>query len=90
MLCALGLKVLSLKLFEIIAEHIRTGQKVIRHTQLKKLQEVFIATLSTCALLCAKPMGNPPESDNVAVEIFSHIRSPESVAKGVAREPILG
>jgi len=55
-LCGLGLKVLSLKLFEIIAEHVRIRQKAIRHTQLKKLQDVFIASLRTYALLGAKLM----------------------------------
>ena len=45
-LCAIGLKVRSLKLFDTIAEHIRIRQKTIRHTPLEKLQDAFIAILS--------------------------------------------
>src|SRR5215207_5945298 len=45
-LCALGLKVRSLKLFDTIAEHVRIRQKTIKHTPLEKLQDAFIAILS--------------------------------------------
>lgn len=45
-LCALGLKVRSLKLFDAIAEHVRIRQKTIRHTPLEKLQDAFIAILA--------------------------------------------
>lgn len=45
-LCAIGLKVRSLKLFDTIAEHVRIRQKTIRHTPLEKLQDAFIAILS--------------------------------------------
>lgn len=45
-LCALGVKVRSLKLFETIAEHVRIRQKTIRHTPLEKLQDAFIAMLA--------------------------------------------
>ena len=45
-LCALGVKVRSLKLFETIAEHVRIRQKAIRHTPVEKLQDAFIALLA--------------------------------------------
>jgi hypothetical protein len=45
-LCALGLKVRSLKLFDIIAEHVRIRQKTIRHTPMEKLTDAFIAILA--------------------------------------------
>jgi hypothetical protein len=45
-LCALGMKVRSLKLFDTIAEHVRIRQKTIRHTPLEKLQDAFIAILA--------------------------------------------
>jgi hypothetical protein len=51
-LCALGLKVRSLKLFETIAEHVRIRQKTIRHTPIEKLQDAFIAILSGAHGLC--------------------------------------
>jgi hypothetical protein len=45
-LCALGLKVRSLKLFETISEHVRIRQKTIRHTPVEKLRDAFIAILA--------------------------------------------
>jgi hypothetical protein len=45
-LCALGLKVRSLKLFDTVAQHVRIRQKMIRHTPLEKLQDAFIAILA--------------------------------------------
>jgi hypothetical protein len=45
-LCALGLKVRSLKLFETISEHVRIRQKTIRHTPIEKLTDAFIAILA--------------------------------------------
>jgi hypothetical protein len=45
-LCALGVKVRSLKLFETISEHVRIRQKTIRHTPIEKLQDAFIAILA--------------------------------------------
>jgi Transposase DDE domain group 1 len=45
-LCAIGLKIRSLKLFETVAEHVRIRQKTIRHTPLEKLQDAFMAILS--------------------------------------------
>jgi hypothetical protein len=51
-LCALGLKVRSLKLFDAIAERVRIRQKTIKHTPLEKLQDAFIAILSGAHGLC--------------------------------------
>lgn len=51
-LCALGLKLRSLKLFDIIAEHVRIRQKAIKHTPLEKLQDAFIAILAGAHGLC--------------------------------------
>jgi len=45
-LCALGVKVRSLKLFDTIAEHVRVRQKTIKHTPLEKLEDAFIAILA--------------------------------------------
>lgn len=45
-LCALGVKVRSLKLFDAIAEHVRIRQKTIKHSPLEKLQDAFIAILA--------------------------------------------
>lgn len=45
-LCALRVKVRSLKLFDATAERIRIRQKTIRHTPLRKLQDAFIAILA--------------------------------------------
>jgi hypothetical protein len=45
-LCALGVKVRSLKLFDAIAEHVRIRQKTIRHTPMEKLTDAFIAILA--------------------------------------------
>src|SRR5215216_545818 len=51
-LCALGLKVRSLKLFDAIAERVHIRQKTIRHTPLEKLQDAFIAMLAGAHGLC--------------------------------------
>lgn len=45
-LCALGVKVRSLKLFDAIAQRVRIRQKTIKHTPLEKLQDAFIAILA--------------------------------------------
>ena len=51
-LCALGLKVRSLKLFDTIAEHVRIRQKTIKHTPIEKLTDAFIAILAGAHGLC--------------------------------------
>lgn len=51
-LCALGLKVRSLKLFDTISEHVRIRQKRIKHTPAEKLQDAFIAILAGAHGLC--------------------------------------
>jgi hypothetical protein len=51
-LCALGLKVRSLKLFDTISEHVRIRQKTIRHTPIEKLTDAFIAILAGAHGLC--------------------------------------
>jgi len=45
-LAALGVKLRSLGLFEVIAGHVQIKQKTIRHTPIDKLQDAFIAILS--------------------------------------------
>lgn len=45
-LAALGVKLRSLGLFEVIAGHVQIKQKAIRHTPIEKLQDAFIAILS--------------------------------------------
>ncbi len=45
-LCAIGLKLCSLKFFDIIAEHVLVRQKTIKHTPLEKLTDAFVAILA--------------------------------------------
>lgn len=45
-LCAIGIKLRSLKLFDTIAEHVKVRQKTIKHTPMEKLQDAFIAILA--------------------------------------------
>ena len=45
-LAALGVKLRSMGLFEVIENHVRIRQKTIRHTPVEKLQDAFIAILS--------------------------------------------
>ncbi len=45
-LAALGIKLRSLKLFDLIARHVQIKQKTVKHTPLEKLQDAFIAILS--------------------------------------------
>ena len=51
-LAALGLKLRSLGLFEVIAGHVRIRQKAIKDTPIEKLQDAFIAILSGAHGLC--------------------------------------
>jgi hypothetical protein len=51
-LCAIGIKLRSLKFFDTIAEHIRIKQKTIHHTPMEKLTDAFIAILSGAHGLC--------------------------------------
>lgn len=45
-LAALGVKLRSMGLFEVIAGHVQIRQKTIKHTPLEKLQDAFIAILA--------------------------------------------
>jgi hypothetical protein len=45
-LCAIGIKIRSLKLFDTIKEHVLIKQKTIRHTPIEKLNDAFIAILA--------------------------------------------
>jgi Transposase DDE domain group 1 len=51
-LCAIGIKLRSLKFFDIIAEHVHVRQKTIHHTPIEKLTDAFIAILSGAHGLC--------------------------------------
>jgi hypothetical protein len=51
-LAALGLKLRTLGLFEVIESHVRIRQKTIKHTPLEKLQDAFIAILAGAHGLC--------------------------------------
>jgi hypothetical protein len=42
-LTALGVKLRSLGLFEVIENHVHVRQKAIKHTPVEKLQDAFIA-----------------------------------------------
>jgi hypothetical protein len=45
-LCAIGIKLHSLKFFDTIAEHVKVRQKTIKHTPVEKLTDAFIAILA--------------------------------------------
>jgi hypothetical protein len=45
-LCAIGIKLRSLKFYDPIAEHVKVKQKTIKHTPVEKLTDAFIAILS--------------------------------------------
>jgi hypothetical protein len=45
-LCAIGIKLRSLKLFDTIADHVKIRQKTIKHTPVEKLTDAFIAILA--------------------------------------------
>jgi hypothetical protein len=51
-LAALGVKLRSMSLFEVIENHVRIRQKAIKHTPVEKLQDAFIAILSGAHGLC--------------------------------------
>jgi hypothetical protein len=70
-LCALGVKVRSLKVFETIAEHVRIRQKTIRHTPVEKLQDAFIAILAGAHGL---------------VEVNTRVRSDEALQRAFGRQ----
>jgi len=45
-LCAIGIKLRSLKFFDPIAAHVQIRQKTIKHTPVEKLTDAFIAILA--------------------------------------------
>ena len=51
-LCAIGIKLRSLKCFDTVAEHLRIKQKTIQHTPIEKLTDAFIAILAGAHGLC--------------------------------------
>lgn len=51
-LCAIGIKLRSLKFFDTISEHLRIRQKTIHHTPIEKLTDAFIAILAGSHGLC--------------------------------------
>lgn len=51
-LCAIGVKLQAMKIFETIGEHLKIKQKTIRHTPLEKITDAFIALLSGAHGLC--------------------------------------
>jgi hypothetical protein len=51
-LCAIGIKLRELKIFETIGDHVRVPQKNVRHTPLEKLTDAFIALLAGASGLC--------------------------------------
>ena len=69
-LAAIGLKIRSLKLFDIIKEHVFIKQKTIRHTPVEKLNDAFIAILAGAHGLC---------------EINTRLRSDESLQRAFGR-----
>lgn len=51
-LCAVGVKLRELKIFETIGELVRVPQKIVKHTPLEKITDAFIALLSGASGLC--------------------------------------
>jgi hypothetical protein len=51
-LCAIGIKLRSLKFFDTMAEYIHIKQKTIKHTPVEKLTDAFIAILAGAHGLC--------------------------------------
>ena len=45
-LCAIGIKLRSMKFFDTIADHVKIKQKAIKHTPVEKLTDAFIAILA--------------------------------------------
>lgn len=45
-LCAIGIKLRALKLFDTIAEHVQIRQKTVKHTPAEKLTDAFVAILA--------------------------------------------
>jgi hypothetical protein len=45
-LCAIGIKLRSLKFFDTIATHVQVKQKTIKHTPAEKLTDAFVAILA--------------------------------------------
>jgi hypothetical protein len=54
-LCAIGIKLRSLKLFDIIADYVKIKQKTIKHTSIEKLTDVFIAILAGARTTSRRP-----------------------------------
>ncbi|MEJ7713567.1 MAG: hypothetical protein WKF84_27905 [Pyrinomonadaceae bacterium] len=69
-LAALGLKLRSLKLYDVIAQHLHIRQKIIKHTPLQKLTDAFIAILSGAHGLSELPFWWP--SFNLSAIAISH------------------
>lgn len=51
-LCAIGIKLRSLKFFDTLAEHLHIRQKTIHHTPIEKLTDAFIAILAGAHGMC--------------------------------------
>jgi hypothetical protein len=51
-LCAIGIKLRSLKFFDTLAQHLHIRQKTIHHTPIEKLTDAFIAILAGVHGLC--------------------------------------
>jgi insertion element IS1 protein InsB len=47
-LCAIGIKLRSMKLFDTLAEHVKIKQKVVRHTPVEKLTDAFNTYRELC------------------------------------------
>ena len=79
-LAAIGLKIRSLKLFEIIKEHVFIKQKTIRHTPVEKLNDAFIAILAGAHGLCE--INTRLRSDSVfAARLWAHGCAEQSVVQ---------
>ncbi len=70
-LCAIGIKLRSMKLFETIADHVKIKQKTVKHTPVEKLTDAFIAILAGAHGLC---------------EVNTRVRSDAALQRSFGRE----
>jgi hypothetical protein len=70
-LAALGLKIRSLKILDVIGEQVKIRQKTIRHTPIEKLTDALMAILSGAQGLC---------------EINTRVRADQAVQRAFGRK----
>ncbi|HST20597.1 MAG TPA: transposase [Blastocatellia bacterium] len=82
-LCALAPKIVSLKLFETISEHLFIKQKTIKHKPIDKLKDAFISILAGAHGLCE--INNRLRSDVALPRAFGR---PDCAEQSVVQETL--